>query len=149
MLFTDLIWGPLLISPQALPLTLDAQLCDLRPRFLPKGMVGNGHRAIARNGRVLLATDRPLAELVDQPAHTRLQVWHRAILPGDAPEPYGLLVCVRGKLLSATPPYVTQLVAAPDAAFALAVDVGGGRVLEFRTNPSRSGGLDGGSANRR
>ena len=95
MLLTDLVWGPLLASPQALPLTLHTRLCDLRTRFLPKGAVRQGHRAIARNGRVLLATDRPLAELADRPAQVRLQVWHRAILPGDAPAPYGILLCVR------------------------------------------------------
>jgi hypothetical protein len=132
MLLTDLLWGPLLASPQALPLTVHARLCDLRTRFLPKGMVGRGYRAIARNGRVLLAMDRPLAELVDQPVQARLQVWHRAILPEDALEPYGILLCVRCARLSALPLYATRLVAAPEASFALAVDLGGGRVLEFR-----------------
>jgi len=81
---------------------------------------------------VLLATDGSLAELVDRPARVRLQVWHQHILPGDAAEPYGILFCVRGVPLSAQEQmYATQLVGAPASSFALAMDLGGGFVLEF------------------
>jgi hypothetical protein len=133
MLFTELVWGPLFTSPLVLPLSLNVRLCDLRSRFLAKGRVGRGYRAIARNGRVLFAADHPLAEWVNRPAQVRLQPWHRAILQGDRAEPYGILLCVR------TPPpsapqanYTTRLVETPDASFALAVGVGGGLALEFR-----------------
>jgi hypothetical protein len=138
MVLTDLLWGPLLTSLEALPLRLGVRLCDLRPRFLLKGRVGPAYRAIARNGRVLLATDRSLAELVDRPARMRLQVWHRRILPGDAAEPYGLLFSVRGVPLSAQEQmYATRLVGAPASSFALAMDLGGGLVLEFRSLTER------------
>jgi hypothetical protein len=131
MLITELLWGPLFAS-QALPLRLHALLCDLRPRFLPKGRVGQTYRAIARNGKVLLATDRSLDDLADQPAQVRLQVWHRAILPGDQAKPYGILLCMRNKSGSViTPMYRTRLIRSPAANGALALDVGGGLVLEF------------------
>jgi hypothetical protein len=135
MLIRELLSGQLFNTAQALPLRLDAQLCDLRPRFLAKGCVGRSYRAIARNGRVLLATDQPLAELADRVAQTRLQVWHQAILPGDRAEAYGILLCVRCDPLSAPYPiYTTRLVRAPDPSCALAVELGGGFVLEFQRN---------------
>jgi hypothetical protein len=135
MLFTEFLWGPLYTTPQSLPLSLSVGLCDLRPRFLPKGRIGHGYRAIARNGRVLLASDAALAECVDRPARARVQIWHRAILPGGRAEPYGILLCVRTLPHSSpAPTYRTSLVDAPDPAFALAVALGGGIVLEFRRN---------------
>src|SRR6266852_7742663 len=79
----------------AWPLTLPVVLCNLRPRFLPKGTVGRSFRAVARNGRVLLCSDRPVDELEGRAAVVRLQTWHKVILPGDAPSPYGILVCTR------------------------------------------------------
>ncbi len=63
------------------PCVLQARLCDLRPRFLVKAL-GPGPRAVARNGRVLLCSDRALADLPDRVARVRLQTWHRTILPG-------------------------------------------------------------------
>src|SRR5439155_11412891 len=75
------------------PLILTAQLCDLRCRFIPKGRIGRSHHAIARNGRVLLASDQPLAELAGVVARVRLQTWHKAILPGEAAELWGILLC--------------------------------------------------------
>jgi hypothetical protein len=118
-----------------LPLVFSASLGDLRPRFLPKGQVGRGHRAIARNGRVLLASDLPVQQLAGRVARVRLDVWHKAILPGDLPTPYGLLLCIRtgpglGNL------YEGRLVpeAGPSSlseSARLALDVGGGMVLEF------------------
>jgi hypothetical protein len=133
MLLTGLLWGPLVSPPQIWPLRLDARICDLRPRFLPKDRVGQGYRAIARNGRVLLATDRPLTECVDLPARVRLQTWHRAILPGDRAEPFGLLLCIRSLSPSAPrPTYTTRLVTMPDPSCRLALDLGGRLVLEFQ-----------------
>src|SRR5437870_4378628 len=133
MLISELLSGPLFTGAQALPLRLDAWMCDLRPRFLAKGRVGQGYRAIARNGRVLLATDQPLAELVERPAQARLQVWHRAILPGDAAEPYGIVLWMRSDPRSAPcPVYTTKLVRDPAPCCVLAIQLGGGLVLEFQ-----------------
>jgi hypothetical protein len=130
----DLIRGPLLTAAAPWPLSLCVLLCDLRPRFLAKGQAGRGHRAIARNGRILLAADRPLAELVGRCARLRLQTWHRAILPGDRPKPYGLLLCVR-PADGEEPQFETLLVSQPDGSAELALDVGGGQALHFRRRP--------------
>src|SRR5437879_6049510 len=89
-----ILWGPLWATAGTLPLTLSATLCDLRPRFIQKYQVGRGYRAIARNGRVLLASDCSLADLAGRCARVRFQTWHQAILGGDKPKPYGLLICV-------------------------------------------------------
>ena len=51
------------------PILLRVRCCDVRPVFLPKGRVGRHYRAVARNGRVLLASDRGLAS------------WNRATSP--------------------------------------------------------------------
>jgi hypothetical protein len=136
MLVTELLWGSRLAS-QALPLSLHARLCDLRSRFLAKDRVGRSYRAIARNGKVLLATDRSLADLADQPGRVRLQVWHRAILAGDKAEPYGILLCIRSGSRSVIRPiYRAGLVRCPSPTCPLALEVGGGLVLEFRTGES-------------
>ncbi len=112
------------------PLRLAAWLCDLRTRFLIKDGPAGTHRAVARNGRVLLASDRPLDELAGRPALVRLQTWHRAILPGEPPEPFGILLCVRsgpaaGSLL------VARLVHEPSTGATVAMDVGGRLWLAF------------------
>jgi hypothetical protein len=113
------------------PLLLDVQLCDLRRRFIPKQGVDRGCRAVARNGRVLLASDLPLAELPGRSARVRLQTWHKAILPGDDAEPYGILLVVR-TLENIECSHVVELVDAATARRDWAVDVGGGSLLEFR-----------------
>jgi hypothetical protein len=128
----SLLHGPLLSPEMPWPLTLRARLGDLRPRFLPKGEAGRGFRAVARNGRVLLASDRPVAELAGRHAEVRLQTWHRAILPGEAPRPWGVLLCVRGLGDGAAADYTAALQRAGEGAFALALDVGGGMWLFFR-----------------
>ncbi len=142
--FGKLLWGPLASEMTCLPLAVEVILCDLRPRMLPKGQVGNGYRAIARNGRVLLAAPAPLEQWAGQPTRVRLQVWHKAILPGDRPEPFGLLMCLRklGSLQTGSM-LETRLTPKPEDGFALALDLGGNRVMEFRrresikTEPSR------------
>ncbi len=111
------------------PLTLTAVLCDLRPRFLPKGTVGGGCRAVARNGRVLLCGDRPLAELVGKTARVRIQTWNRRVLPGEAPAPHGVLLCIRCADAD-QPAFSTRLTEAVGDAD-LALDVGGLQVLAF------------------
>ncbi len=128
----DLLGGPLLSAGAPWPLVLRATLCDLRPRFLPKGAVGPaGHRAVARNGRVLLCSDRPVAELAGLAALVRLQTWHRAALPGDAPAAHGILLCVRG-LERGQPAYAARLAPRAEADGVLTLDVGGLLALELR-----------------
>jgi hypothetical protein len=138
----SLVGGPLRDAGAPWPLTLTAVLCDLRPRFLPKGMAERGHRAVSRNGRVLLCSDRPLA------ARVRLQTWNRAALPGEPPAPHGVLLCVQvGRAAGLVPAvsaetagtrpatrpdavYQTRLAAAGGGAD-LTLDVGGLQALEF------------------
>jgi hypothetical protein len=131
---SDLLRGRRAIA--RLPITLDAYLSDLRPRFLHKGGAGRGHRYVARNGRILLATERPLEEWMNCLARVRLQPWHRAILPGDRPEPWGLLIWISPitttRRSSRRAAYRAQLVKAHDGVADLALDVGGGLVLEFK-----------------
>ena len=130
MVPTDLLSGPSWICDASLPRSLYARLGDLRPRFLPKCIVGRGYRAIARNGRVLLASDAPLSELLDRLVRLRLQIWHRAILPGDVPEAFGILVDVRAAASVSGPIYGAHLIKAAEPA-ALALEVGGGMALGF------------------
>jgi hypothetical protein len=132
-----LLAGPLL-KVSSWPLLLQARLCDLRPRFLDKGRTGSGCRAIARNGRVLLCGDRALSELAGREVWLRLQTWHRSHLPGDVPEPYGVVVWVRGaeRLTSSKSRpliYATRLVSAAEAEGDLRLDVGGRFVLKFQS----------------
>jgi hypothetical protein len=115
-----------------LPIVLEAVLGDLQSRFIPKGRVGRGYRAIARNGRVLFAGDRPIADLTDRLAWVRIQTWHKRILPDDPPRPSGLLVCVRSeRVVEAIPRYLARLAGIAAEQAAIVIDVGGGSVLEF------------------
>jgi hypothetical protein len=91
-----LIRGPLLESVDSQSICFRAILGDLRSRFIPKGQIGRGYRAIARNGRVLLASMQPLDQLIGREADIRLQAWRKAILPGEKPEIFGVLICVQG-----------------------------------------------------
>lgn len=128
----NLLWGPQLERHRSLPLTLWAVLPDLRSRFLAKGQAGRGYRAIARNGRVLLASDRPLSELAGQTAQVRFQPWHRVLLPGDPPRRYGVLVCVRTADLPAAGQLLTgRLLADSFACGEVVLAVGGQQVLVF------------------
>jgi hypothetical protein len=132
-LLNSLLQGPLWSATNLWPLTLDARLCDLRPRFLSKGRVGRGYRAIARNGRVLLASDGTLVELADRPARIRVQTWHKPILPGDRPEAYGILLGVRALDDAVELDIYTARLASPSQEPCdLALEVGGGLRLEFR-----------------
>jgi hypothetical protein len=139
----SLLTGPLKLS-SSWPLNLRAVLCDLRPRFLAKGCAGYGYRWVSRNGKVLLCAERPLDELVDQIAFIRLQTWNRAVLPGERPEPYGLLFCVRSVASPKLRPsphgpgrpaetFSTRLVPASVQSGELQLDVGGELTLEFRS----------------
>jgi hypothetical protein len=114
------------------PFVCRALLDDFRPRFLVKAAAGTGYRAVARNGRVLLCSDRPLGELPGCAAQVRLQTWHRAVLPGEEPQPYGVLLCVRcGARRTTEPAFVARLVTAAGPAGLLDLDVGGGQVVRF------------------
>jgi hypothetical protein len=124
--------GPLLDTAGRLPLSFFALLCDLRPRFLAKCQVRTGFRAVARNGRVLLASERPLEELMGRVAGVRMQTWHKVILAGEAPEPWGVLLCIRCGENGSARPYTARLTDHCEEGFALALDVGGGMELEFR-----------------
>jgi hypothetical protein len=131
----NLLAGPLVRSGDW-PLAFLASWCDLRPRFLPKCRVGSGFRAVARNGRVLLASDASLDELMGRVAAVRLQTWNKAILAGDTPTPYGVLLCVRSLPHSVTTEaYQARLAAKKESrdqgGIFLTVDVGGGMVLEI------------------
>lgn len=128
-----LLRGALRDASGTLPLLVRAVLTDLQPRFLPKCRVGRGYRAVARNGQVLLASAEPLADLVGREVLVRFQVWHRAILPGDAPKPYGILICINTASQSTSGPlHETRLTKAGGTIPALALDVGGGLFLEFK-----------------
>jgi hypothetical protein len=112
------------------PLVLPAVLGDLRPRFLPKGRAGRGYRAVARNGRILLASDVAVQELAGRTAWVRVQTWHRRILPDDPLEPYGLLLGVRCAEVKAE--YVTRLIPwGQKDESCLTIEVGGGMGLQF------------------
>jgi hypothetical protein len=134
----ELFWGPLAERANG-PLVLTARLGELVSRFLPKGRVGRSHRAVARNGRVVLASDLPVTELAGRVATVRVQGWHRAILPGEAAQPFGLLLCVRAPKAGETALFTADLIRLDgerEAGGELILDVGGRMALVFR--PLRS-----------
>ena len=126
----NLLSGPLL-EGGTWPLTLRIVLCNLRPRFIPKGSAGRGCRAISRNGRILLCSDLPSEDLEGRSALIRLQTWHKAILPGDVPEPYGLLLYVRTQDDARGSLGKCCLVSSRTAGGELLLEVGGGMTLAF------------------
>src|SRR2546425_64291 len=117
------------------PLSFRAILGDLPPRFLSKGQVGRGFRAVSRNGRVLLASDVALSELTGRSCIVRVQTWHRVILPGENAEPFGLLVCARSGEVDHRA-YTARLVPAAAERRGWGIDVGGRMVLEFTADRS-------------
>ncbi len=151
----DLIGGPLLLNSGGLPFSFGAVFCDVRPRMIAKGQVGRGYRAVARNGRILLASNRSLADLAGRVARIRIQPWHRIFLPGEDPELCGLLLHVRcpepriqnpageprphsqaqpGNEGGEEPLYRLQLVSHCRDGYDLTLDVGGGMVLAVVRN---------------
>jgi hypothetical protein len=120
-----------------LPFTIRVHLGDVRSRFIAKGRAGRGYRAVARNGRVLLASSLPLPELTGAEMRVRFQVWHRVILPGEPPQAWGLLLCAgsardRSAQDDARGIYRAHLVKQLRETDDLGVDVGGGLSLAFR-----------------
>jgi hypothetical protein len=86
--------------------------------------------------------------MIGRASRVRFQTWHRSVLPGDPPEAYGILFCVRpigpASSEAAAPAdavFDTRLVSTPDLSRGLILDVGGGMFLQFR--PARDG-VDGG-----
>ena len=135
-----LIWGTMLAGRESVPadsesICFQAILCYLRHRFIPKCRVGRGYRAVARNGRVLLASNVPMESFIEREAQIRLQPWRKVILPGERPETYGVLMCARcsdpdhRSGLESQAIYRSCLVSEPPSTADLAVDVGGGMVL--------------------
>jgi len=143
-----LLTGPL-CSTGPWPYHGYARCCDLRPRFRAKSLFLSprkgsrevGYRAIARNGRVLLCADRPMEELPGRLVFVRLQTWHRVYLPGEAPLPHGILLCVRSMDIphraDAGPPkgaaFCFEMCRRPhaEAQGELRIEVGGGKILDF------------------
>jgi hypothetical protein len=122
-----------LCSTTQWPYTLHARCCDLRPRFRVKHSMHSGCRAIARNGRILLCADRPVEELFGRIVRLRLQTWHRIYLPGESPQPHGLLLCLRcldGET-DTLPLFEMFLRPYADARGELCIEVGGGMMLDF------------------
>jgi hypothetical protein len=83
-----------------------------------------------------LASHLPVGSLVNTLAQVRLQIWHKVLLPGTPPVPYGLLLYVRpGSDMSRQPVYQTGLAPSTGNPMAkpplLAVDLGGRMSLEF------------------
>jgi len=130
-LLDELLRGPAWSTARAWPLKLKIRCCDLRPRFIPKGRVDRHYRAIARNGRVLLASDATLADLVGKVASLRIQTWHAAVLPGDSPAPRGILLVLRASE-EQTAEFEARLSRFSAEPCELAIHVGGGSRLEFR-----------------
>jgi hypothetical protein len=136
-----LIRGPLLESVDSQSICFRAILGDLQPRFIPKGQIGRGYRAVARNGRILLASTQPLDQLIGREADIRLQPWRKVILPGEKPEIFGVLFCVQGSedssyLNRSQKHEIFHVRLSDDAASAeITLDVGGGSTLVLeRTN---------------
>ncbi|HYT89305.1 MAG TPA: hypothetical protein VEL76_11420 [Gemmataceae bacterium] len=124
------ISGPL-VEDKPARLTVTAVFCELRPAFLSKGQVGQHYRAIARNGRVLLASAWPLDALAGRTVQLQVTIWHRRILPADPPEPYGILLGVwrepTNSISKVTYRAIVAAAPAPDGK--LHLDLGGLRVL--------------------
>ncbi len=131
-----LLSGPLAHDGLPWPFVVPALLCELRRRFLPKGTAGRSHRAIARNGRVVLCSDLPCDRLDGHLALVRLQTWHKAMLSGESAAPYGVLLYVRTQGEPAGPFWTTKLVKANEVGGDLRLDVGGTMALAFFAPPT-------------
>lgn len=140
----DLLAGPLCSMTQW-PYNLHACCCDLRPRFLVKQTIRSGCRAVSRNGRVLLCADRPVEELSGRFVRVRLQTWHRSYLPGDVPQPHGVLLYVRSLASDErkVPVFEMHLRPLVEAKGELRIAVGGGIMLDFFATSKPAGERDG------
>jgi hypothetical protein len=126
---SELLHGPL---TAAWPISLRAVMCDLRPRFIRKCQVGRGYRAVARNGRVLLASKWDLPELAGREVQVRVQAWHKMILPGEPAEEWGVVVWIGAARVSDVErPFAARLVKVGRGHSVLGLEVGGGMSLNF------------------
>jgi hypothetical protein len=120
------------------------RLCRLVPGFIAKGQVGRHFRAVSRNGKVLLASYLPAAELEGQVVLLRFTIWHRRLLAGDPPQPAGVLLGAWPAATAARKgeaPLEAELAAIPHPQGRLHLDLGGGRILSLLPPRSR-GSLD-------
>lgn len=118
---------------------LEAALPPLGAAFISKGKIGRHFRAVSRNGMVLLIGAEQHAEISAARMRLRMSIWHRAHLPNEAAEPWGILLYAqRGEANgpAAIPAaghrgLIASLDAdhAPDSA--LSIELGGQRVLNF------------------
>lgn len=132
----ELLHGRLRPAAGDWPVRLAVRLGEMRPAFLAKGRAGRGHRAVSRNGRVLLASDRPLAGLVGRVARLRMQTWHLRLLPGDPATVHGVLLYVEAADNADTlPAFDVRLCRSGQGNAELALDVGGRLMLAFRRLP--------------
>jgi len=103
--------------------------------LIAKEGVGRHHRAVSRNGLVLLMSQRPLAELDGAHVRLRLSIWHRAPLRSQPATPWGIVLCFRALHPSAASAGSTILRAETGRGHAsdalLLIDLGGERVLNF------------------
>ena len=74
-----------------------------------------------------------MEELSGRLVRLRLQTWHRIYLPGDAPQPHGVLLCVRGLDSDELTNPLLEMCLRPfaEARGELRIDVGGGMMLDF------------------
>lgn len=118
------------------PLSFAVRLCALRPAFIPKGKWGRGFRAVARNGRILLACHAPVDRLAGEVAEARLQTWHRAVGP-SVRGACGILMCVRaGPAGYPGTHFIGCLSRGLDERREAGLELGGGRFLVLRGPPS-------------
>ena len=103
------------------------------PAFIPKGRVGRHARSISRSGLILLMDARPRQTLDSGAAEVHLGIWRRVVLPGQPPEPYGIVLVLRAPQRAGRAGTIFQARlgqgAAPGAA--LCLDVGAGQLLSF------------------
>lgn len=117
---------------------LDVALPPLGPAFISKGKMGRHFRAVSRNGLVLLICAEPHPEIGAKRMRLRLSIWHRAHLPGEAAEPWGILIYAQRCQGNGSPAIANRsLMALLDddhaADCALSIELGGRRVLNFFT----------------
>lgn len=140
----ELLGGPLASVDAGWPLCLRALACGLSNVFRIKPSETRGYRAVARNGRVLVASRLPLNDLKDRTVSLRIQTWNRRILPGDAAQPWGIVVCIGDELKHSDPSgrYRMSVLAQPPVDAALHIELGGRKWLEFRVLDMESQAAD-------
>jgi hypothetical protein len=128
----ELLGGRLASVDAGWPLCLRVVSCGLGNVFRIKPSETRGYRAVARNGRVLVATRLPLTDLKDRTVTLRIQTWNRRILTGDPARPWGILLCIEDVVKhDARPHDRVSVLSQPPANAALHIELGGRRWLAF------------------